>query len=193
MGSSLAKRWMLVVLVLVVGAAYVAHRSGFARYLRSRPRASTSRAPRATPPRVERATQAEEGTPLPDFCLDDLHGRKTCSADFHGKVLLIDFWASWCEPCKREMPAYEKLQERYGARGFVVLGIGLSSESTAAMEEFAKRLGVRYRLLVGSAEVEKQFGILGIPTTILVDRNAIIRKRVVGFEYPSAFESALQQ
>src|SRR5437879_4947855 len=88
---------------------------------------------------------------------------------------------------------YEELQQRYAARGLVVLGIGLAMENAATMEEFARKLNVHYTLLVGTPEVEKRFGILGIPTTILLDRNGIIRKRVVGFEYPSAFESALQQ
>ncbi len=193
MGLSSTKRWSLVVLVLVVGAAYVAQRSGLARYARSRLRASTSRSPLASVPHLEPAIPAGEGTRLPGFCLDDIHGRKVCLDDFQGKVLLIDFWASWCEPCKREMPAYEELQQRYAAQGLVVLGIGLAMENAATMEEFARKLNVHYTLLVGSPEVEKRFGILGIPTTILLDRNGIIRKRVVGFEYTSVFEYALKQ
>src|SRR5690242_10145003 len=62
----------------------------------------------------------EIGSRLPDFSARDLRGRRISSADLHGKVVLIDFWATWCQPCKKEMPGYQKLADRYGSRGFAV-------------------------------------------------------------------------
>ena len=64
----------------------------------------------------------EIGSRLPDFSVKDLQGREISSADLRGKVVLIDFWATWCQPCKKEMPGYQKLLDRYGSRGFVVVG-----------------------------------------------------------------------
>lgn len=135
---------------------------------------------------------ARVGTRMPDFCLNDLDGHKVCSSQFRGKTLLIDFWASWCVPCKTEMPAYQKFQARYRSRGLVVIGIGLSMDSAANLKKFAQKLGVHYTLLMGTMPVQDKFGLRGIPTTILIDKNGVIRKRTVGFDYPSKFEAALK-
>jgi len=135
---------------------------------------------------------ARVGAHVPDFCLNDLDGHMVCSSQFRGKTLLIDFWASWCGPCKTEMPAYEKFQERYRTRGLVVIGIGLSMDTPKNLKMFAQKLGVHYKLLMGTMPVQDKFGLRGIPTTILVDKNGVIRKRTVGFDYPSKFEAALK-
>ena len=74
------------------------------------------------PPREKVIAAGEVGSHLPDFSAKDLQGRELSSAEFGGKVVLIDFWATWCQPCKKEMPGYEQLLERYGSRGFVVIG-----------------------------------------------------------------------
>lgn len=149
----------------------------------------------ANPPPARAANSqsaARVGARMPDFCLNDLDGRVVCSSQFRGKTLLIDFWASWCGPCKTEMPAYEKFQERYRARGLAVIGIGLSMDTPKNLKKFAQKLGVHYTLLMGTMPVQDKFGLRGIPTTILVDKNGVIRKRTVGFDYPSKFEAALK-
>ena len=78
----------------------------------------------ARPPQPKQTAPAagEIGSRLPDFSLKDLQGREISSADLRGKVVLIDFWATWCQPCKKEMPGYQKLLDRYGSQGFVVIG-----------------------------------------------------------------------
>lgn len=141
---------------------------------------------------VDSHSDARVGAHMPDFCLNDLDGRTVCSSQFRGKTLLIDFWASWCGPCKTEMPAYEKFQERYRARGLIVIGIGLSMDTPEHLKKFAQKLGVHYTLLMGTMPVQDKFGLRGIPTTILIDKNDVIRKRTVGFDYPSKFEAALK-
>lgn len=133
------------------------------------------------------------GSQVPDFCLNDLNGRRVCSSQFHGKVLLIDFWASWCAPCKKEMPAYEKFREKYGPRGLSVIGIGLSMDTPANLKRFAAKLGVHYTLLMGTMQVQNKFGLKGIPTTILADRTGVIRKVVVGFDYSDKFDAPIQR
>jgi thiol-disulfide isomerase/thioredoxin len=136
----------------------------------------------------------EVGSRLPDFSAKDLLGRPVSSADLRGKVVLIDFWATWCQPCKKEMPGYQKLLDRYGSRGFAVVGFKL--DTMRDMEDpvvFAKRIRVRYPLAVAADDLKQKFGgIAGIPTTMLYDRQGILRKKVIGFEYTDAFESELK-
>jgi thiol-disulfide isomerase/thioredoxin len=136
----------------------------------------------------------EIGSSLPDFSLRDLRGRRISSADFRGKVVLIDFWATWCQPCKKEMPGYQKLFDRYGRSGFVVVGFKFNTmKDVEDPTVFAKKAGVRYPLVVASDELTRKFGgIEGLPTTMLYDRGGILRKKVVGFEYTDVFETALK-
>jgi thiol-disulfide isomerase/thioredoxin len=147
------------------------------------------------PPPKERVIAAGEiGSRLPDFSVKDLEGREISSADLRGKVVLIDFWATWCQPCKREMPGYQKLADLYGRRGFVA--IGLKFDTMMDMEDpvlFAKKIGARYPLAVAADDLKQKFGgIEGLPTTMLYDRQGILRKKVIGFEYTSVIESELK-
>ena len=136
----------------------------------------------------------ELGSRLPDFSLKDLQGREITSADLRGKVVLIDFWATWCNPCKKEMPGYQKLLNRYGKNGLAV--IGFKFDTMMDMEDpilFAKKMGVRYPLAVAADDLKQKFGgIEGLPTTLLYDRGGILRKRVIGFEYTEALENDLK-
>ena len=135
----------------------------------------------------------EVGSGLPDFALQDLQGHKISRNDLHGKVVLIDFWATWCQPCKKEMPGYQKLADKYGPRGFAV--IGFKFDTMADTEDplhFARKMGVHYPLAVAPDELKQKFGgIEGLPTTMLYDRNGILRKKVIGFEYTDAIETAI--
>jgi thiol-disulfide isomerase/thioredoxin len=172
----LKKRLLLVSLAAVVLAGCTQH--------------STSR----PQPKQDVIAAGEVGSRLPEFSVKDLQGREISSADFHGKVVLIDFWATWCQPCKKEMPGYQKLVDRYGSRGFAVVGFKL--DTMRDMEDpvlFAKRIGVRYPLAVAADDLKQKFGgIEGIPTTMLYDRRGILRKKVIGFEYTDVFESELK-
>src|SRR5580700_3202717 len=132
----------------------------------------------------------EIGSRLPDFSLKDLQGREISSADLRGKVVLIDFWATWCQPCKKEMPGYQRLLDRYSSRGMAV--VGFKFDTMRDMEDpvqFAKRIGVRYPLAVAADDLKQKFGgIEGLPTTLLYDRQGTLRQKVIGFEYTDFFE-----
>jgi peroxiredoxin len=136
----------------------------------------------------------EVGSRLPDFSLKDLQGHGISSADLRGKVVLIDFWATWCQPCKKEMPGYQKLLDRYGTRGFAVIGFKFDTMAdTEDPIQFAKKIGVHYPLAMAPDELKQKFGgIEGLPTTMLYDQNGILRKRVIGFEYTEAFDAAIR-
>lgn len=137
----------------------------------------------------------EIGSRFPTFETKDLRGRQISSGQFRGKVVLVDFWATWCGPCKKEMPGYQKLLDKYGASGLAVLG--LKFDTMADTEDpllFAKQIGVRYPLAVATDDLKKKFGgIMGLPTTMLYDRSGVLRKKVIGFEYTSVFEAAIER
>jgi thiol-disulfide isomerase/thioredoxin len=134
------------------------------------------------------------GSRLPEFSIKDLQGREISSAELRGKVVLIDFWATWCQPCKKEMPGYQKLLDRYGPQGFVVIGFKFDTmQDTEDPVRFARRIGVHYPLAVASDELKSRFGgIEGLPTTMLYDRRGILREKVIGFEHTDTFEKALR-
>jgi thiol-disulfide isomerase/thioredoxin len=136
----------------------------------------------------------EIGSRLPDFAVTDLEGATVSSADLRGKVVLIDFWATWCQPCKKEMPGYQKLADRYGSHGFEVIGFKFDTMmDTEDPLAFAKNLGVRYPLAVASDQIKKKFGgIDALPTTLIYDRRGILRYKVLGFEYTNTIQSVLK-
>jgi thiol-disulfide isomerase/thioredoxin len=145
-------------------------------------------------PKENVVAPGEIGSRLLDFTAKDLQGRKVSSADLRGKVVLIDFWATWCQPCRKEMPGYQKLLDRYGSRGFAVVGFKLDiMRDTEDPVLFAKKIGVRYPLVVAVDDLKQKFGgIEGIPTTLLYDRQGMLREKVVGFEYTDVIESKLK-
>jgi thiol-disulfide isomerase/thioredoxin len=154
-----------------------------------------SRQPASPPTPKEKPVAAGEiGSRMSDFVVDDLQGHHISSADLHGKVVLIDFWATWCQPCKQEMPGYQKLLDRYGSQGFAVVGFKFDTMmDTENPIKFAKKIGVRYPLAVATDDLKrKSGGIEGLPTTMLYDRQGILRQKVVGFEYTDTIEAYLK-
>jgi thiol-disulfide isomerase/thioredoxin len=145
------------------------------------------------PPKPPAAAAGEIGSRLPDFSATDLQGHGVASADLRGEVVLVDFWATWCEPCKKEMPGYQRLLDRYGSRGFAVVGFKFDTmKDTEDPLDFAKRIGVGYPLAVATEEIRQRFGgIEGLPTTMLYDRQGILRQKIIGFEYTEAVEADL--
>lgn len=149
-----------------------------------------------TPARVaEPAVAAGEiGSRLPEFSVKDFQGHEISSADYRGKVVIVDFWATWCEPCKREMPGYQELLDRYGPKGLAIIGFKFDTMTDSEDPlRFARKLGIHYPLAVASEDLKGRFGgIPGIPTTMIYDRQGILREKVIGFEYTGAIELALK-
>lgn len=117
------------------------------------------------------------GAPAPDFELASLDGRKVKLSDYRGKAVVLNFWATWCSPCKVEMPWFVDLQKKYGNEGLVVLGIAMDDSDNAKIAQFASEMGVNYPVLLGTDKVSDQYGnVQFLPTTFYIDREG----RIIG-------------
>jgi peroxiredoxin len=118
------------------------------------------------------------GTPRPEFTLPDLGGNSQPFGQWDGQVVLVNFWATWCPPCRREMPDFMALREQYNAQGFEIVGVAIDDASM--VRDFVEELGVNYPIVHGSgdaAEVSKAYGnrLGALPYSVLVDREGLIR------------------
>lgn len=145
-------------------------------------------------PKAVAIKPGEIGSQLPEFSVKDLQGKEISSVELRGKVVLIDFWATWCQPCKKEMPGYQALLDKYGSKRFAVVGFKFDTMmDTEDPVRFGKKLRVRYPLAVASDEIKSKFGgIEGLPTTMLFDCKGVLRKKIIGFEYTNVIESELK-
>lgn len=123
----------------------------------------------------------EDKPTAPTFTLKDLSGREVSLSDFRGKVVLLDFWATWCPPCLLSIPHLNALHRAYGERGFEILGINLDQGDPDNLSAFVEKMKITYPILIGTSEVTKQYGVNPIPTGFLVDREGHLRVRIIGF------------
>ena len=129
---------------------------------------------------------------MPDFKLYDLEGNLVSSSDFDGKVILLNFWATWCGPCKTEIPDLVKLYENYKDRGFAVVSIAISSGSANKVKKFAERWKMNYPILMGDARVVRAYGgIRGVPTTFVIDSKGNIQGAFLGPRPYKTFEKVI--
>jgi peroxiredoxin/Cu/Ag efflux protein CusF len=127
------------------------------------------------------ATPAAVTVPAPDFDLPTLAGERVRLGDFRGKVVLLNFWATWCIPCRTEMPAIEALFQRYREQGLEVIAINLDKISPASVEAFLKEVKVTFRVVLDpSWSTTRAYGVVGLPTTYLIDRGGHVVVREVG-------------
>lgn len=122
----------------------------------------------------------EPGSRAPGFSLTDITGRRLDLASYRGKVVLLDFWATWCGPCRQEIPRFVQMQEEYGPRGLQIVGISLD-DSAEPVRRFYRELKMNYPVALGDAALaEKYGGVLGLPTAFLIGRDGRIRASHVG-------------
>jgi len=117
-----------------------------------------------------------------DLTLKAIHGKPVSLSDYRGKVVLLDFWATWCPPCLKEIPQYIELYDAYKSRGLAVIGISMD-ESTTSVKRFAKRLKINYPILLGYGrdDLEPAFGELPLPTSFVIARDGRICSKHDGF------------
>ncbi len=123
-----------------------------------------------------------------------LDGATIQPADLHGKVVVVNFWATWCHWCRLEMPSLEKLHEEHAGDDLVVLGLATDAGSATPIRSFLAKRGITYPVARATAAVERAFGgVGGIPTTFVLDRAGTVRYRVVGYFAPPALKAAVSR
>lgn len=122
------------------------------------------------------------GSQAPGFELPDVSGRVVRLGDLKGKIVLLDFWATYCDSCQDSVPALKQLRDQYKGKGFELVGISLD-DSPAQVARFAKEEGMDYTILVDSdLAVARDYGVRGLPVTLLLDRSGVVRGRWLGFD-----------
>jgi thiol-disulfide isomerase/thioredoxin len=116
----------------------------------------------------------------PDFALQDMNGKTVSLSSFKGKVVIIDFWATWCPPCRAAIPGLERLYRVYNSKGLVVLGISVDQGGWDLVKEFETGLGVTYPVLKGTDEVSVKYLVRTIPMLVITGRDGKVRKRFIG-------------
>jgi peroxiredoxin len=128
----------------------------------------------------------------PGFALKDLKGNTLRLENLKGKVVLLNFFATWCAPCREEIPDFVRLYKKYKDQGFEIVGISLDMEGVSLLTPFARQYGINYPILLGTREVVVAYGgIKGIPTSFFVDRNGIVAEHFVGMRPPHVLERSV--
>jgi len=128
------------------------------------------------------------GNLAPDFELPALDGKNLKLSDLRGKAVLLNFWATYCGPCKVEMPWFVELQKEYGPQGFQIVGVAMDDASTEDIAKFAKEMGVNYPILIGKESVGQSYGGVSVlPTTFFLDRDGKLIAREFGLQSRSVF------
>ncbi len=132
-------------------------------------------------------------TMAPDFALSNLEGKTIRLSDFKGKVIILDFWATWCPPCRAEIPHFNKLHQIYSDKGLAVVGISVDEGGKNVVKPFVEEFKIPYPILLGNEKVARDFGgIRGIPTTFIINKNGEIIKKLVGYHDQEEFESIIK-
>jgi DsbE subfamily thiol:disulfide oxidoreductase len=127
------------------------------------------------------STSPQLGKQAPDFTLANLSGQSVRLMDLRGKVVLLNFWASWCPPCREEVPSLVKLNKAMSGKDFRMLAVSIEQGGVEAVEKYFRNAGIRLPALVDAdGKVGKTFGITGVPETFIIDKQGVIRKKVVG-------------
>lgn len=133
-------------------------------------------------------------TAAPAFTLQDSKGNSVRLADFRGKVVLLNFWATWCGPCKAEIPWFNEFQKKYGGSGVVVLGVSMDEDGWEAVRPYMQKMAVSYRVLLGdNGTAAKYGGIDSLPQTLLIDREGRVAARHVGLTSKNTFDDGLSE
>jgi len=140
------------------------------------------------------AKKANNRKPAPSFALKDASGKLVQLADYKGKVVLLDFWATWCGPCKIEIPWFTEFERKYKDRGFEVLGVSMDDDGWKSVTPFVTEKKINYRIVMGDDKTGDQFGGLeALPTTFVIDRSGRIASVHVGLTNKKDFSDAIEE
>jgi cytochrome c biogenesis protein CcmG/thiol:disulfide interchange protein DsbE len=142
-------------------------------------------------------SQADNDDPsdhAPQFALKDLKGHTLHLKDLRGKVVILNFFATWCAPCRQEIPDLQRLYKRFNDKGLEIVGISLDMEGARLLDSFVQYYRITYPIVLGTREVVVDYGgIKGIPTSFLIDRSGRVAKHFVGFRPVHVFEKSVRE
>jgi len=131
------------------------------------------------------------GNAAPEFSVTDIDGKKLSLSDYRGKVILLDFWATWCTPCRAEIPHFVEMQQKYGPQGFQVVGISMDDDAKP-VKEFYRQFNMNYPVAVGDDKLAQSFGgVLGLPVNFIIDREGRIHAKYLGATDVSVIDKAV--
>ena len=179
---------VIIAVVAVIAATYMADRA--------------TRQPHTGGVGLNVAKASSAPRPAPDISLKDLDGKDLSLSQYKGKVVLVNFWATWCEPCQVEIPWLIEMQQKYAAKGFTVLGVAMDEEGAKVVTPWVQRerfdvngskSQMNYPIVIGTdAAADKFGGLLGYPTSVLVSRDGKIIKRITGIISPDEISKSIE-
>lgn len=139
----------------------------------------------------EKAADSKSNLPNePDVTFKDLEGKNVPLSEFKGKVVVVNFWATWCDPCREEIPWMIEFQQKYAGQGFTMLGVAMDDEGKSVVEPYVQKtqfdvdgrsMTMNYPIVLGNDDLSSKFGgLIGLPTTIVITRDGKIHKRFIG-------------
>src|ERR1700676_5501976 len=143
-------------------------------------------------PFLDSQTPPQLGQPAPDFTLTDSAGSSVTLSAYKGKVVLLDFWATWCGGCKVEIPWYMEFQKKYKASGLSVIGVSMDEDGWKSVKPFLEKQQVNYPVVIGNPDLAKRYMVDAMPMTLLIDREGKIAASHVGMVDKGAFEGEIR-
>ena len=125
-------------------------------------------------------TVLKPGNPAPDFKLADLNGKEFKSSQLKGSIIVLDLWATWCEPCVADLPMFNRLHEKYASRGVNIIGVAVESGWAKDIKPHVAKHAIKYTVLVGNDKIVEQYQMIGFPTTYLIGRDGKVVKSYTG-------------
>jgi len=130
---------------------------------------------------IKTARPIQPGVEAPDFTFPDLNGREVSLSDHRGKVVLVNIWATWCPPCRQEMPSMQRLYEKFKGENFEILAIGIDSEGREAVAPFMRKMSLTFPALLDPGEtIRPLYGITGVPESFIIDKKGIVVEKIIG-------------
>jgi peroxiredoxin len=138
-------------------------------------------------------TPADQRKPAPDFTLNDTQGRPVTLSEYKGKVVLLDFWATWCPGCQYEIPWYLEFEKKYKDKGLVVIGVAMDKEGLTVVQPYMQKLQMDYMVVLGNDDLLPQFGFKTLPATYLIDKNGNVAVAHMAMVDKDNFEGHIEE